>query len=153
MPVKPKPVAKPKRATAVAREVRWTAATRATFLSALAELANVAAAARAADVPERSPYQLKQCDAAFAEAWDVAIDEGYNRLELMLLRRATFGELIDGEEAPAISTSFALSLLKARQVVARRGPPKLPPTAYGAELRDELDRKLADLARRRAGHG
>lgn len=125
---------------------RWTAERRATFLAALAELANVAAAARVAGVPERSPYNLKRKDPAFAAAWEAAIDEGYARLELLLLRRATYGEHADGADAPAISTSLALGLLKARQTVARRIP-RLPQPMYGEELRDELTARLAAMRR------
>lgn len=125
---------------------RWTAECRATFLAALAELANVAAAARVAGVPERSPHYLKQIDPDFAAAWDAAIDEGYNRLELLLLRRATYGDNADGDDAPTISTSLALGLLKARQTSHRRTP-RLPQPMYGEELRDELTARLAAMRR------
>ncbi|UVO52958.1 hypothetical protein [Sphingomonas sp. SUN039] len=138
-------MAKPKRAVGIPTVKLWTADKRATFLAALAELANVAAAARLAGVPETSPYKLKLIDAKFAEAWEAAIDEGYNRLELLLLRRATYGEQADGEDAPTISTTLALGLLKARQTIARRGPPKLPVPMYGEELRTELRARLATL--------
>ncbi len=142
--------AKPKRiiAKAVPIAERWTVDKRAAFLAALTELANVAAAARVAGVPEHSPYQLKASDAGFAEAWEAAIDEGYARLELLLLRRATFGEHADGEDAPQISTALALGLLKSRQAIARRGPPRLPAPVRGAKLRDRLEAKLGELNRR-----
>lgn len=147
MPIKRKSATKPKRAVGVPTVKLWTADKRTTFLAALAELANVTAAARLAGVPDTSPYKLKQIDPKFAEAWEAAIDEGYNRLELLLLRRATFGEQADGENAPSISTTLALGLLKARQTVARRGPPKLSVPMYGEEVRAEFLAKVATLKR------
>lgn len=136
------------KAESVATAIRWPTARREAFIAALARTANVVQAAREVDVPERSPYLLRRQDPAFAAAWDVAIEEGYQRLELLLLRRATFGEACDGQDAPAISTSFALSLLKNHQTRARRGNPELPTPVRGAALRDRIEAKLAELNRR-----
>jgi len=136
------------RAAPVATAERWTTAKREAFLGALTETANVMGAARAIGVPATSPYKLRAKDAAFAAAWDAALDAAYNRLELMLLRRATFGEACDGEETPAISTSFALALLRHHHTRARRGPPDLPRPMRGAALRDKLEAKIAELNRR-----
>ena len=143
-----KPAPQPKRAYAMPLADRWTAEKRTIFLTALAEKANVSAAARLAGMPGLSPYHLRRADLSFAAAWESAIDIGYQRLELLLLRRATYGDHADGEDAPAISTPLALGLLKARQTIARRGPPNLPVPMYGDDVRRELDGKLSALRRR-----
>ena len=137
-----------KRASPVASDDRWTATKRAAFLAALVDTASVVGAARIADVPERSPYKLRAKDSAFRDAWDAALDEAYDKLELLLLRRATYGENVDGDDAPAISTSFALALLKSHHTKARRGPPRLPRAMRGAELRDTFETQLGEIERR-----
>lgn len=137
-----------KRAPAVRLADRWTPDRRAAFLAALARLANAAAAAREVGVPEHAPFELRKVDPAFAVAWEEAIEEGYSRLELLLLRRATYGEHADGDDAPTISTTLALGLLKSHHARAKRGTPALPIAPRGAELRDRLEARLAELHRR-----
>jgi hypothetical protein len=140
-------VVRPPRAAPMALAERWTAAKREAFLRALVETANVVGAARSVGVPENSPYHLRRKDDDFARAWDRALDEAYSKLEMMLLRRATYGEACDGADAPAISTSFALALLRHHQTKAKRGAPDLPRPQRGAVLRDQLLAKLAELNR------
>jgi transposase-like protein len=135
------------RAAPVALAERWTAAKREAFLRALVETANVAGAARAVGLPENSPYHLRRKDEAFARGWDKALDEAYSKLEMMLLRRATYGAACDGPNTPDISTNFALSLLRHHQTKAKRGAPDLPRVQRGAVLRDQLVAKLAELNR------
>jgi hypothetical protein len=135
------------RAAPVALAERWTAAKREAFLTSLVETANVAGAARLVGVPERSPYHLRRKDEDFAAAWDRALDEAYSKLEMMLLRRATYGDACDGVDTPAISTTFALALLRHHQTKAKRGAPDVPRTQRGAGLRDQLIVKLAELNR------
>ncbi len=133
------------RAAPVAVAVRWTPAKREAFLAALIETANVAGAARAVGLPEHSPYHLRRSDADFAAAWDSALDEAYSKLEMMLLRRATYGEGCDGSDTPAISTTFALSLLRHHHTRAKRGAPDVPRPLRGTVLRNRLIAKLAAL--------
>ena len=135
------------RAVPVALAVRWTEAKREAFLLALVETANVTGAARAVGLPEHSPYHLRRKDADFAAAWDAALDEAYSKLEMMLLRRATYGEACDGADAPAISTAFALALLRHHHTRAKRGAPDVPRALRGAGLRNQLVAKLAELNR------
>lgn len=139
--------AKATRAVPVAVAERWTPAKREAFLRALVETANVAGAARQVGLPPHSPYHLRRKDHDFAEAWDAALDEAYSKLELMLLRRATYGEACDGPDAPAISTSFAIALLRHHHTRAKRGAPDIPRPVRGAVLRDRLIAKLSALER------
>ena len=136
------------RAKPVKMEVRWTAAKQEAFLAALADTASVAGAARAVGVPESSPYKIREKDVNFRAGWDAALDRAYARLELMLLRRATFGEQCDGPETPAISSSVAMALLRHYKTRTRRGEPNLPQPVRGSGLRDRLQAKLSDLNRR-----
>lgn len=135
------------RAAPIALAERWTPAKRERFLAALVETANVAGAARLVGVPEHSPYHLRRKDGEFAAAWDRALDEAYTKLEMMLLRRATYGDACDGAETPAISTTFALALLRHHQTRAKRGAPDVPSVMRRSGLRDELVAKLAELNR------
>ena len=137
------------RAPAVALAARWTDAKREAFLRALVETANVAGAARSVGLPEHSPYHLRRRDAEFGAAWDAALDEAYGKLELMLLRRATYGETCDGADTPAISTTFALGLLRHHHTRAKRGAPDVPQALRGTGLRNVLVAKLADMNRGR----
>jgi hypothetical protein len=139
---------KPTRAAPVALAVRWTPAKREAFLAALVETANVAGAARTVGLPPCSPYKLRAKDADFRAAWEAALEEAYSRLELMLLRRATFGETCDGPATPKISTTFAMALLRHHQTRARRGAPDLPRKVGGSNLRNRLEEKLAEIERR-----
>lgn len=135
------------RAEPMALAERWTAAKREAFLRTLVETANVAGAARAVGVPENSPYHLRRKDEGFARGWDRALDEAYSKLEMMLLRRATYGEACDGPDTPTISTTFAMSLLRHHQTKVKRGAPNLPQIQRRAGIRDELIAKLAELNR------
>lgn len=133
------------RASPVALAERWTPAKREAFFRALVETANVAGAARAVGLPENSPYHLRRKDEAFARGWDKALDEAYSKLEMMLLRRATYGAACDGPDTPEISTNFALSLLRHHHTKAKRGAPDLPRQMRHAGLRDQLIAKLNEL--------
>ena len=61
---------------------------RARFLNHLAATCNVKAAARAAEVASISVYRARRRDPAFARAWQLALAEGYARLEEALLAKA-----------------------------------------------------------------
>lgn len=74
---------------------RWTTRKRSVFLATLRDTANVSAAARAAGLPRRSAYQLRDHDPAFREDWEQALEEALDDLEAELRRRA-----IEGVEKP-----------------------------------------------------
>src|SRR3546814_16815097 len=66
----------------------WTKARRGVFLAELAQSCNVARAHEAAGMGRASAYLLRRRDPAFAAQWQQALEAGYERLELALLRRA-----------------------------------------------------------------
>ena len=83
------PASPPTRAQRDAAEKRW----RRTFLAALAETSNVSAAARAAVVPTARAYEARRKDPHFYRAWQEALCEGYEHLEMALLQRLREGEI------------------------------------------------------------
>ena len=95
---------------------RFDSGKRRIFLEWFAATCNAQLAARKAGVNYRTPYRTRMNDAAFAEAWDRALEQGYARLEAKLLetqfRQASceveafdggFG--VDGGEVPGPSTT------------------------------------------------
>jgi hypothetical protein len=77
------------RAARMAEEKRW----RRVFLETLASTSNVAASARAADVPAARAYEARRKDAGFHRAWQEALCEGYEHLEMEMLHRLREGEI------------------------------------------------------------
>lgn len=73
------------------RRARWERA----FLASLALTGNVSRAARDAGIDRTQPYRLREDDAAFAKAWDSALEEAADRMEEEALRRA-----VEGVEEP-----------------------------------------------------
>ncbi|MBB4860058.1 hypothetical protein HNO88_003396 [Novosphingobium chloroacetimidivorans] len=80
------------RALRTPADKRWYAV----FLAHLATTSNVAASARAADVSPTKVYDARRRDPDFYRAWQEALCEGYEHLEMALVQR-----LRDGEIKPA----------------------------------------------------
>lgn len=94
------------------------------FLAELAITSNVSAAARVAGVSSRAVYEARRTNAEFNRAWQQALCDGYDTLELDLLRRLREGELKPRAGAKRGTRSFdnatAFRLLVAhRDSVAR----------------------------------
>ena len=68
---------------------RWSVGAERAFLAELTASANVRAAARAAGVSAVAAYNRRKLWPAFAAAWREAIDEGYARIETLLVGAAT----------------------------------------------------------------
>ena len=85
----PVPATTPKRAAKAAADKNW----RRTFLSALAASSNVRASAEAAKVPASRVYEARRKDPQFYRAWQEALCEGYEHLEMALLLRLREGEI------------------------------------------------------------
>lgn len=65
---------------------------RSTFLETLAATSNVAEAARAAHVAPGRAYRVRRNEPAFERAWFAALCEGYDHLEMDLVRRLREGD-------------------------------------------------------------
>lgn len=63
------------------------------FLAALAATSNVSAAARKAKAPISTVYDTRRHNADFNRAWQLALCEGYDHLEMELLYRLRTGEI------------------------------------------------------------
>lgn len=84
-------------------EQEWTEAKREIFLRELAVSSNVKRSVKAAEMSWQGVYRLRQRDAAFRQAWEEALAEGYAQLELEMLRRARFGAKKTIREGPDLA--------------------------------------------------
>lgn len=90
------------------------------FLDALRKAGNVSEACAAAGIPRRTVYDWRDADAAFAAAWEGALDEAADTMEREAFRRAVEGVekpvFQGGEEVGRIrdySDTLLIFLLKA----------------------------------------
>jgi len=138
----------------------WTKARRAAFLTELAISCNVRRAHGAAEMAQGSAYRLRRRDPLFARQWQEALELGYERLELALVRRALEAiddlALDDGEE-PVEKMSVAQAIMLLRQhrasvergsAVGRRSQPR--EVATQEETDAVLFRRIAMVLRQRA---
>ena len=79
-----------------ARRRGWSEGRQRAFIFALSRCGSVARAARAVGMSPRSAYQLLDAPGAddFARAWDLAIDEGIERVRADALQRALGGVFV-----------------------------------------------------------
>lgn len=97
------------------------------FLARLAECCNMSRAARQAGVSTSMIYRLRGRDAAFAAAWQEAIEAGYQRLEMGLIEAAlarvskTTGETAPDESSDdaAVSVIEPMTMEQAIQLLGR----------------------------------
>jgi hypothetical protein len=142
----------------MARGHSWTKARRRRFLKELAATANVSASASAAGMSPSSAYRLRRLDAAFAEAWQDALDIGLDALEDAVMKRA-----IDGVEkthfhagkpvgtSKSYSDALAMFLLKAHRPQVYGEAKDLKKDAAASAAPDpvaELEARLAAIERR-----
>jgi hypothetical protein len=71
----------------IPKTVDW----RPAFLKSMAKLGNVTRACKAAKIGRSTAYDMYEGDAAFAKAWDSAVEEATDLLELEARRRAETG--------------------------------------------------------------
>lgn len=137
----------------------WTREKESIFFRELATVCNVAAALRAAGLARAGShvYERRKRDPEFRTSWDEAIAESYAMLELEMLERSRFGarRAAPKNEKEArlreIPTSLGLQLLKLHQGRMRSRAPFAQRPLRGAKLRDELEARLAEIARRLGG--
>ena len=75
----------------MANRIKFTDSARTQFLEVLATRCNVTHAAWTAGISRSRVYDIRKEDAEFAAAWDNAIEEGADALELVARRRALEG--------------------------------------------------------------
>lgn len=78
-------------------EHRWDQADERVFLDTLAATCNVRASAAAAGFSTAAIYWRRRHHPDFARRWASALEQGYARLEMLLVQRAT--EALEGHDA------------------------------------------------------
>lgn len=130
---------------------RWSKEREIAFLEHLAISSNVAASERVARLTPGTAYRQRRSNADFALAWDVALREGYGRLEAAMLDRAINGvpvvkKLPGGAEEHRREFSDRLQMLlygahRERVLGASEA-------AAGGSARERLAAKLAEMHER-----
>lgn len=136
----------------------WTDEAEAQFLDALAASCNVRMAAEAIGYQTATLYWRRRRDQRFAARWQAAMEQGYARLEAMLLETAEetlAGRAPDPERPFArMSVKEAIDLLRMHQQAARgqgpRTPGRRPVPRPVEEVRASVLAKLSAIERFRA---
>ncbi len=122
---------------------------QALFLKALTETVNVTLSCRKAGVPRRTVYDWREADAAFADRWDEALEEGIDLLEAEVHRRA-----FEGVERPVYykgervgewrhySDALATFLLRAHRPEKYRDAPKAGASAEEDKAEEKTEEEL-----------
>jgi hypothetical protein len=141
-------MSQPKRARAKPAAPDW----KRPFLAALADTSNILHAAKKAGLKSTAiVYETRRKSRDFAAKWQAALCEGYDNLEMDLLRRLREGEI---KRAPSAktgtrtfdnATAFRL-LVVHRETVAKEKARKANVSA--AEVRASIERKVAALKQR-----
>jgi hypothetical protein len=138
---------KPKTAKARTNASDW----KRPFLAALAETSNVARAAKLADISTSTVYETRRKNRAFAKAWQAALAEGYDNLEMELLGRLREGEIKRAAGARIgvrtfdNATAYRL-LMGHREAVAKENAGRA--NASAADVRASIERRMAALRER-----
>ena len=139
----------------------WTEAKEEMFFGELAMVCNVTAALKAAGMmrARRDVYRRRKRDPEFRAAWDEAIGESYAMLELEMLERARRGDHRPPPANPAearrreIPDRIAMQLLRQHRDPVKQRSPAFQRPMRGEKLREELERRLAEISRRLGGAG
>lgn len=118
---------------------RW----RDRFLEALAQSSNVTKSAEIAGIDTSSAYRARTNEPDFARRWMDALWEGYEHLEMEVLRRLREGQVQTGsgekyDFASAIRLLSAHRENAARAQAARRN-------VSASEIRASIDRKVEEI--------
>ncbi len=105
---------------------QWTDRAEAKFLDALAASCNVRWSAARTGFSKEAIYRRRRLDTAFAARWQSALEQGYARIEMALVKRAL--DALEGADPdpdtpiPVLTVADAISVLKLhRAAVAGAG--------------------------------
>jgi hypothetical protein len=141
----------------VKSKARWTDKSERIFLEVLASTCNVRLAAAECGFSTVTVYKRRMRYPGFAALWAEAIEQGYARIEAMLVERATDSVVrieLDGDwepEGPPLSNAEMMNLLKLHRASVRGGKPQnygwasKPPDMD--EVRKGILRKIEAIAR------
>ncbi len=118
---------------------RW----RETFIDTLAQTSNVTRSARAAKVEPSQVYRTRREEPLFYEKWQQALCEGYDHLELEILRRLREGDML-ASDGNRYDFGSALRILTAHRESVARIRAQRSNTSV-AEVRASIDRKVEEV--------
>lgn len=140
---------------------RWSEQAEARFLDSLAASCNVSASAEIAGFSKAAIYHRRRHDPGFALRWQAALEQGYARIELLLVRRAA--EALEGHapdpEAPlaAMTVKEAIMVLQLHRASVKgdgRAPGWRARPRPLDDMRQSILTKLEAIeAARRGGEG
>ena len=116
---------------------------RTYFLQKLAETSNVTSSAAAAGVATSRAYKTRREDARFAAAWQAALVEGYEHLEMEAL-----GFLRDPSPDRKFDIANALRLLAAHKASIDKARAAAPDDEDDQEVFDSIDRMIDEMRER-----
>lgn len=96
-------------------EHRWDQADERLFLDTLAATCNVRASAAAAGFSTAAIYWRRRHHPDFARRWASALEQGYARLEMLLVQRAT--EALEGHDADPDAVAGGIAPLTAKEAI------------------------------------
>lgn len=137
---------------------RWSDEAEAGFLDHLAASCNVTASAQAAGFTPAAVYKRRRGDPGFAEKWEAALQQGYARLEALLVQRAI--EALEGfapdaeTPLPEMTVKDARAILGHHRRTVEGGPRSRRQWARPRtldEMRDSILAKLEAVAPARGG--
>lgn len=120
---------------------------RTLFLDSLAETSNVSEAARRANVNPSRAYKVRREEPDFANAWRVALMEGYAHLEMETLHRLRNGTAKDD---PKFDIANALRLLAMHKDTIARAMAQ-EGEGSEADVLASINAKIAAMRRREEG--
>ena len=124
------------------RNTRW----QDHFIAHLAQTSNVTQSARAAGTDTASVYKLRRTSPAFCDRWQEALCEGYDHLEMEVLRRLREGDLTT-PDGGKYDFGNALRILIAHRESAAKARAQRSNVSV-AEVRASIDRKVEEMRQR-----
>ncbi len=118
---------------------RW----RDRFIERLAQSSNVSRSAEFAGVSNSYVYRARANEPEFAQRWLAALWEGYEHLEMEVLRRLREGDL-QTDDATKYDFANAIRLLNAHRDNAARAQAEQR-NVSAAEIRGSIDRKVEEI--------
>lgn len=121
---------------------RWTDESERIFLDELGATCNVERAARAAGFCNATAYRRRATDPGFAELWRVALAQGFDRLEMLLIQRAT--ELLEGRlpnpdhPIPPMTVAEVIRILQVHRASVRDTGERRPGRPFPPRSLDQM---------------
>ncbi|MBO0749931.1 MAG: hypothetical protein J2O44_05835 [Porphyrobacter sp.] len=139
---------------------RWTEEAEAEFLDHLAASCNVTLSAKATGFSREAIYKRRRHDPAFAARWQAALEQGYARIEMLLVQRATdvLERQVPDPDTPLadMSTRDAIAILQLHRTSVKgegRAPGWRGRPRSLDEMRDSILAKLEAIAPAKEANG